>query len=96
MSDIYCCNELKFHASTEFNDVDSPIIYVSKFDEFGLKIMDGGSSYIVINYCPFCGKKLRPSKRDLWFDEVEKLGFENPLSENIPDKFLSDEWWKNK
>lgn len=30
-----------------------------KKKEFGIIIQDGGTSYIKIKYCPFCGKKLK-------------------------------------
>jgi hypothetical protein len=29
---------------------------------FGIPIHDGGSSLIVINYCPWCGTKLKPKE----------------------------------
>ncbi|MDF9825862.1 hypothetical protein M2475_002230 [Breznakia sp. PF5-3] len=35
------------------------------------------------------------SKRDLWFDELEKLGYENPFEEDIPIEYKSILWWKN-
>lgn len=28
-------------------------------DTWGLPVLDGGSSFIKINYCPFCGSKLK-------------------------------------
>jgi hypothetical protein len=88
------CNRLKEFSSEDFDNVDTPIIYVKKFDEYGLKIIDGGSSSIKIDFCPWCGEKLRESKRDEWFDELEKLGIRNPWSEPIPNKYQTDEWYK--
>ena len=77
-------------------DSDDIIYYAPKFDEYGIVIHDSGESYIKIEYCPWCGKKLPESKRDLWFNELEKLGIDNPLETDIPDDFSSDKWWKNK
>ena len=65
-----------------------------KFDEYGLIIHDGGSSYIDIKYCPWCGSKLPESKRDLWFETLENLGFEDPIEQNIPEEFQTGKWHK--
>ncbi len=75
-------------------DEDIPIIYIPKFREYGIKILDGGTSFKQIKYCPWCGKKLPISLRDKWFDEIYKLNLE-PESPEIPEKYLTDEWWKN-
>ncbi len=40
------------NSSEDFDNVDMPIINVKKFAEYGLKIFDGGSSYILIDFCP--------------------------------------------
>jgi hypothetical protein len=37
---------------------DSLIVYVDRLGEFGLRVHDGGSSYVVIRHCPWCGAKL--------------------------------------
>ena len=71
------CEKLKLNSSTDFDNVDTPILYTEKFDEYGLKIWDGGNSSILIEFCPWCGEKLPNSKRDDWFDRMEKLGI-NP------------------
>jgi hypothetical protein len=49
--------------SDAFECADNLIYYSKKFNEYGLIIHDGGSSYAVINFCPFCGEKLPESKR---------------------------------
>ena len=74
---------------------DFIISYTEVYDEYGIIIHDGGSSSIGINYCPFCGTKLPESKRDLWFDTLEKIGYEDPSEQNIPDEFKSNAWYKN-
>lgn len=87
------CSKLDYNVSEKFNDFDKPVIYIRKFDEYGLKIFDGGTSSIIIAYCPWCGKKLPDSKREKWFDQIESLEID-PWSENIPSKYLTDEWYK--
>jgi len=89
------CEKLKLTSSTEFDNVDNPISYAEKFDEYGLKIFDGGNSSILIEFCPFCGEKLPKSKRDEWFDEIEKLGI-NPWKDKIPEKYLTAKWYLEK
>lgn len=60
-----CCNTMKYHLEYKCdihkNDFDCPdkIIFKSKKEKnFGIIIHDGGSSYIEIIFCPFCGNKL--------------------------------------
>ena len=88
------CNRLLQHSSEEFDDTDTPILYIRKFDEYGLKILDGGTSSILIDFCPWCGQKLPVSKRDLWFDQIENLGIDH-WKDEVPEKFRTDEWYKN-
>ena len=84
-----CCLEMeKFLRSG-----DLAITYIPKFREYGILYLDGGTSYQVIRYCPWCGSKLPESARDQWFDEIEKLGMD-PDDSNLPKKFLTEEWIK--
>jgi len=103
MQKKYCCESMKFFINQKCDEhkniydcSDIIFVYNEKFDEYGIVIHDAGNSYIVINYCPLCGAKLPPSKRDLWFDELEKIGINSPLEEEIPEKFKTAEWWENK
>ncbi len=94
----HCCNNMSFFINQNRKDVEFDsedlIYYEPKFDEYGIIIHDSGKSYIKIEFCPWCGKKLPVSKRDLWFEELEKLGIENPLEDEIPEDFNSDKWWR--
>ncbi len=63
------------------NPYDCPdyvLEYSDRFDEYGIVIHDGGSATLTIKYCPWCGTKLPESKRDLWFDKLEEMGFDDP------------------
>lgn len=80
---------------------DKVIYYSSAFDEYGIPIHDGengmATSYIAINFCPWCGKKLPESKSDEWFKTLEKMGYEDPLfNENIPEEFKTSEWYSGE
>lgn len=88
---------LKFDCKIHKDKYECPDILISYsvvFDEYGLIIHDGGRSTITINFCPWCGQKLPNSKRDKWFDELEKLGFNDPFEENIPVEFTDDTWYR--
>ncbi len=86
-----CCEMMEYFLNN--NESNKIIQYSDRFDEYGIVIHDGGNSSIIINYCPWCGKELPKSKRDEWFDTLEKLGFINPLEEDIPIEFKSNLWW---
>ena len=72
---------------------DALVSYSEKFREYGLFIHDGGSSSLAINFCPWCGAKLPDSLRDQWFAELEVLGFDDPLSQEIPESFRTGAWY---
>ena len=78
---------------------DSPIIYISKFRKFGLRVIERKTSlreniFDHISFCPFTGKKLPNSLRDLWFEKLEDLGLE-PNSPSIPQHMRTEEWWED-
>ena len=97
----YCCDRMKqeveFVCPTCEDTLECPdklIYYSSIFDEYGLLIHDGSGTYELIGFCPWCGSKLPESKRDKWFDELERLGYDEPLNQDIPEKFQDSEWYK--
>jgi len=99
----FCCDEMerKINQKCEFNKSvfecpDNLIWFDSKFNEYGLIIHDGGESYVEINYCPWCGCKLPKSKRELWFNTLEKLGYNDPVEQDIPEDFKSDKWYSRE
>ncbi len=78
---------------TAIEDIDLPIFYVEKFREYGVKVLDGGTSYISIGYCPWCGRQLPASLRDRWFEELERQGLD-PFKDPVPEEFEDDRWYK--
>lgn len=101
----FCCEDMKNNVyctdqdwvSDDGDKEDKIIYYVSRFDEYGVPMRDGGeglcSSYIGIDFCPWCGRKLPESKRDDWFETLEKLGYDEPMGQEIPKEFESSEWY---
>ncbi|MEV8514740.1 hypothetical protein [Dactylosporangium sp. NPDC051484] len=78
-----------------WDDPDVVVVYTPKFDEYGLPIRDGGTSMVVIGFCPWCGGRLPQSRRDAWFDEMERLGLD-PWEDEIPEVYQSDAWWRGE
>jgi hypothetical protein len=87
----FCCEQMRFALESP----EIPLVYTRKFREFGIRILDGGSSKLGITYCPWCGQKLPDSLRDLWFDELERLGID-PAGENVPVEFSDERWYKER
>ena len=85
---LFCCREMIYNTQEtkilQYNDV---------FDEYGILFSEDNISYCLLNYCPWCGKKLPKSKREEWFQHLETMGFDNPLfDENIPDLYKTAQW----
>ena len=86
----HCCEPMQSCLSERHG-----IVYVARFREYGVRVLDGGSSYIEIGFCPWCGEALPSSLRDEWFDQLEALGLE-PGDPRIPDAMNSDVWWRSR
>ncbi|GAB3968757.1 hypothetical protein GCM10029978_038780 [Actinoallomurus acanthiterrae] len=94
----HCCDTMRrqldwrCHRHTDpYDCADAVIVYVAKFREYGLIIHDGGSSYIGIGYCPWCGSRLPESQRDRWFDELERMGID-PWGDEVPAEYENGRW----
>lgn len=85
---IPCCSHLQY----AIDDPDVPIVYSSKFREVGIRVLDGGSSYIVIKHCPWCENRLPESLRDEWFATLERMNID-PDGELIPEQFKNELWY---
>ena len=96
--DMYCCEMMKHNVSCECKECvgDKTIFYSKRFDEYMIPVSEDGLSGICIAYCPWCGQKLPESKRERWFEELDEMGIEFSLfdTEQVPEPYLSDEWWK--
>jgi hypothetical protein len=64
----YCCDALKvqlLHTCAEHPDPsdcpDALIVQSRDGAEFGIRVHDGGSSFVRIDHCPWCGAHLPPS-----------------------------------
>lgn len=88
MKHNHCCQSMNDASVSD----ESSIIYIPKFREYGVKILDGGTSFLEINYCPWCGNKLPENLRDEWFERLDSLDID-PAEDEIPEIFLNDQWY---
>ncbi|MDX3105597.1 DUF6980 family protein [Nonomuraea angiospora] len=94
----HCCEsmvrQVTWKCDQHPNPSDCPdmlIRFNEQFVEYGLLIHDGGSSSIIISFCPWCGTRLPESQRDRWFDALEALGIE-PGDDEIPAEYRDGRW----
>jgi hypothetical protein len=77
------------------SDDETAIVYYPKVREFGIPVLDGGPSFIMISHDPFSGKALPKPLGDEWFAAVEKL-LGRPYvhgDTGVPAEFESESWW---
>lgn len=79
------CGHMDVHRQNDWGSVR----YDARFDEYSIPAGDGISQCLF--YCPWCGDKLPGSRRDDWFDALDKLGID-PLRDEIPAAFQSAGW----
>lgn len=98
----HCCDEMAEQVTLEcdmhpnpFDCGDRVAFWSAQYDEYGLVVHDGGATYILVQHCPWCGTALPESRRDRWFDELEAMGFEDPLQGDIPERYRSDAWYRD-
>lgn len=80
--------------SSKFECPDVLVSYSPRFNEYGLIVHDGGFSVMCISFCPWCGFKLPESLRERWFAELEALGFDEPWDQEVPERYLTDAWYR--
>ena len=99
----HCCKDMDRHINDMCDKHDDPfkcpdfvISYIPKFDEYGLIIHDGGRSTYDMNFCPFCGSKLPKSRRSQWFEDLNRMGYNDPHNQQIPPEYKTRAWymWK--
>ena len=94
-----CCDTMSVQLTHEceqhpdrFNCPGVLIVYDAKLDEYGMPIRDDGHSVMSIQFCSWWGAPLPESKRELWFETLEKIGFDDPIGQPVPDDFRTDKW----
>jgi hypothetical protein len=85
---MHCCSSMV----RQLESGETTMLYIPKFREYGVRVLDGGTSFIRILFCPWCGQSLPPSVRDQWFEKLEELKLD-PTEGKIPEEFMTDAWW---
>jgi hypothetical protein len=75
------------------NCPDQLVVYDARFHEYGLPVRDGPepSSFVVIQWCPWCGSRLPESVRDAWYEELWGRGLDE-IDDEIPEDMRTDAW----
>ena len=75
---------------------DFPLEYFPQFREYGIRYLGDGTSYQLLEFCPWCGERLPRSLGDQWFERLSALGID-PIDESrIPPRYLTDAWWREE
>jgi hypothetical protein len=68
----HCCQYMNEYLAED----NIAIKYSSVVREYCIPVLDGGSSGIILRFCPWCGNKLPTSLREKWFGTLESLGYD--------------------
>ena len=90
MSQKHCCKQMEFL----LQEGKVAFEYIARFREYSMDIRGNDVVSQKMIYCPWCGKKLPDSLRDACALEIESLGYDGIFDESIPDKYQTDEWWR--
>ena len=71
------------------------MMWIASWDEYRINIPTGGHTSVRIRHCPWCGTRLPESKRALWHETLEAMGYADPGNDDIPKEFNSDAWWRD-
>ncbi|WP_395689740.1 DUF6980 family protein [Caenimonas koreensis] len=85
----HCCAGM----AAAIADPNVPVLFVLKFREYGTQLLDGGTRFKQLQFCPWCGTQLPTSLRDKWFDDLERAGIDPTEIESIPDKYSDQRWY---
>ncbi len=57
----YCCLQMahKIFFPDDRDDVDQIVIFSKSQKTYGIPVHDGGTSFITIDYCPWCGSNIK-------------------------------------
>lgn len=98
-----CCHvmteQMQLCRHAQPDPLDSPedfLVWNPALDEYGIPVRDGTGSIRLISYCPWCGGRLPASKRKQWFAELAKLGIDDPATQDAPEEFRTDRWWRSR
>jgi hypothetical protein len=96
----FCCEMMRNNTDVLEHDIKRSVEHILSYnpyyDEYLINYFDGGFSGIEINFCPWCAQELPQTKRLIWFDVLEELGYDDPWDQEIPEDFKSNAWYLNQ
>ena len=97
----HCCLWMAYYLArpieTTHQGRNRVIDWVSQWDEYFIPITYDGYRATRICFCPWCGRKLGESKRELWFQKLYALGYDDPAERDwheLPAEYHADKWWR--
>ena len=95
----HCCEQMRAHVQAVSEPAalvaaDRAVLYDLVFDEYCLAGQGMTLSAEVLTWCPWCGRRLPPSKRERWFDELAREGL-GPDDPDLDERFRTDAWWRD-
>jgi hypothetical protein len=94
----HCCLQMAYYVAHPLEiphqGPNRVVDWIKSWNEYRIPASYDGYSSTRIDYCPWCGKKLPDSKREHWYQALYKLGYDDPGSQDIPEPFQSDQWWR--
>lgn len=70
---------------------DAIIVYQPRFDQYAINAPE--PAVTPIRFCPWCGVGL-PDRSEDWLRELERLGFDDPFGQSIPERYRTDAWYR--
>lgn len=97
----YACVHLAYFVTAKCAEHEDPfdcpeavVIYAPELDEYAIPVRTEKGSLIPISHCPWCGIELPQTKREEWLEELAKRGIDDPTTQEVPEEFRTDRWWR--
>jgi hypothetical protein len=70
---------------------NSGVEYDLRFGDYSIAVDAEAKIRQQLFFCLWCGAELPPSRRDDWFDQLERRGVD-PWGQDVPEEFRTDAW----
>jgi hypothetical protein len=94
----HCCLDMAYAISHPIEighqGLGRVLDWFASWDEYRIPMPYDGYSSTLIRHCPFCGYRLPKSKRQLWYERLCSMGFDDPDNDDLPSEFETDQWWR--
>jgi len=93
----HCCDKMSSHLSNTKNYIQ----YYMMYREYCFSPYND-CVFLLLDYCPWCGKNLPKNLRSTFFNTLEseyffeEVGIEIFNNSKLPSEFRTDEWWRKR